>query len=568
MYSKIFEILKTFPSNLKKIAVLILSLSLFTMLIEIISVSLISPLTSSMLDEETFEKQNFLNQIVFNIFEKSNFTNLLLFCLSLFAIFFIIRITFSLMLQLLNTYFSFKVFEFMTKKILKVYLQKNWSFFIERNTAEIMRDVIGETGVFRSSVVLPLANIFTELFVFIGIISFLLIYETYTTIIIIFIFLSFGISYRFLFKRKINSLASSRQYYSTKVNKNILEIFKLIKEIKLSFKENFFFVNYSNNVKNFIRSNYKYNFISLIPRYLLEFLVLIIFFLIIGFNYVSNDNFMSFIPTLSVYMLAAFRIMPAIVKILRSIQSIDWGGKSIETIFELMNSPTSDTKFENSEDIKKVDFKKSIRLVNLEFSYKSKKILKNFSFEINKNDIVGIIGKSGSGKTTLVNVIMGLLAPTNGEIFVDDIKISKNIKGWQKNIFLVQQDSFILDDTIKENIILGSNLENIDTERYFKSINDAALHDFVDSLPQKDATVTGEDGIKISGGQKQRLTIARALYHNPEILVLDEATSSLDVDTEKDILESLNNIKGKKTIIIISHRESSLKLCNKIIRLD
>ena len=181
--------------------------------------------------------------------------------------------------------------------------------------------------------------------------------------------------------------------------------------------------------------------------------------------------------------------------------------------------------------------------------------------------MVGIIGKSGTGKTTLVNILIGLLSPTRGKILVDEVDISKNIKGWQKNLFLVQQDNFIFDDTIKKNITLGLNDEDINLERYNECIQDAALKDFIKNLPNKDNTITGEDGIKISGGQKQRLSIARALYHNPEVLVLDEATSSLDLETEKEILSSLNNIKGKKTIFIISHRESSLKLCNKIIRL-
>lgn len=566
-YSKIFKIIKLFPSKHIKIAFSILFLSVFTMLIEIVTVSLIAPLTSSMLTSETFENQNYINKIVFNLFEKSNFENLLIFCLILFAFFFIVRVIFSLILQLLSTLFSFKIFEYLTKKILKIYLLKKWSYFINKNTAEVMRNVLDEAGLFRSSIILPITNIISELFIFVGIISFLLIYETLTTLMIIVTFLSIGISYRYFFKNKINLLASSRQFYSTKVNKNLLEIFKLIKEIKLSFKEDFFYKNYSKNVTNYISSNFSYNFISLIPRYLLELVVLIIFFSIIGFNYVSNDNFISFIPVVSVYMLAALRIMPGIVKILRSFQAIDWGTKTVEVIYELINSENTDIDLESSKNIKKLNFQKKIRLVDLHFSYKDKIILENFNFEINKYDVVGIIGKSGSGKTTLVNILMGLLSPSKGKIEVDEIDISKNIKGWQKNLFLVQQDNYMFDDTIKKNIILGLNEENINYDRYHESIQDAVLKDFINSLPEKDNTITGEDGIKISGGQKQRLSIARALYHNPEVLVLDEATSSLDLETENEILSSLNNIKGKKTIFIISHRESSLKLCNKIIRL-
>ena len=196
----------------------------------------------------------------------------------IFAFFFILRVFSSLVLQLLNTLFSFKIFEFLNKKILKLYLLKKWSFFVNKNTAEIMRDVLDETGLFRSSVILPITNIITEIFVFLGIISFLLIYETSTTILIISTFLIVGLSYRYFFKNKISTLASNRQFYSAKVNKNLLEIFKLIKEIKLSFRENFFYDNYSKNVTSYIQSNFSYNFISLIPRYLLELIVLIIFF--------------------------------------------------------------------------------------------------------------------------------------------------------------------------------------------------------------------------------------------------------------------------------------------------
>ena len=473
----------------------------------------------------------------------------------------------SLVLQLLNTLFSFKIFEFLNKKILKLYLLKKWSFFVNKNTAEIMRDVLDETGLFRSSVILPITNIITEIFVFLGIISFLLIYETSTTILIISTFLIVGLSYRYFFKNKISTLASNRQFYSAKVNKNLLEIFKLIKEIKLSFRENFFYDNYSKNVTSYIQSNFSYNFISLIPRYLLELIVLIIFFSIIGYNYISNDDFINFIPVVSVYLLAALRIMPGIVKILRSFQAIDWGSKSVDVIYDLVKSEDKNTELTNPENIKKLNFQKKIKLVDLNFNYKEKVILENFNFEINKYDVVGIIGKSGTGKTTLVNILIGLLSPTRGKILVDEVDISKNIKGWQKNLFLVQQDNFIFDDTIKKNITLGLNDEDINLERYNECIQDAALKDFIKNLPNKDNTITGEDGIKISGGQKQRLSIARALYHNPEVLVLDEATSSLDLETEKEILSSLNNIKGKKTIFIISHRESSLKLCNKIIRL-
>ena len=568
IYSKIFKLLKFFPKKQKIHAVIILFLSVLTMCLEIVSVSLIVPLTSSILEEGSFDKQNFINKFIYILYEFGEFKNLAIFCLTLFAIFFSLRIFFNLFLKILQSFFSFKIFEFLTNKILKIYLEKKWSFFTNKNTAEIMRDILEETGVFRSSVILPLTSLISESFILVGIITLLLFYNTFFTIIVIIIFLVIGLGYRYYFKNRLNILASNRQKFSTKVTKNILEIFKLIKEIKLSFTEKFFFNNFTQNNSNYIKTNFTYNLISLIPRYLLEFIILLIFFLLVGYKYISDGNLINLIPTLSLYLVAAFRIMPGIIKILGTFQSIDWGSRSVETLFDLITSNKENKSFLSAKDIKILDFRKIIEFKGINFNYEDKKSIKDFNAKIEKNDIVGIIGKSGSGKTTLVNILMGLLNPAEGKITVDDKDISKNLKGWQKNIFLVQQDNFILDDSIKNNITLGEDKNLFNLERYNKSIKEASLKEFIDNLPAKDNTITGEDGIKISGGQKQRLSIARALYHDPEILVLDEATSSLDVTTESEILDSLHNIKGKKTIIIITHRESSLRLCNRIIRLD
>lgn len=568
IYSKIFKLLKFFPKKQKIHAVIILFLSVLTMCLEIVSVSLIVPLTSSILEEGSFDKQNFINKFIYTLYEFGEFKNLAVFCLVLFAIFFSLRIFFNLFLKILQSLFSFKIFEFLTNKILKIYLEKKWSFFTNKNTAEIMRDILEETGVFRSSVILPLTSLISESFILVGIITLLLFYNTFFTILVIIIFLVIGLGYRHYFKNRLNILASNRQKFSTKVTKNILEIFKLIKEIKLSFTEKFFFNNFTQNNSNYIKTNFTYNLISLIPRYLLEFIILLIFFSLVGYKYISDGNLINLIPTLSLYLVAAFRIMPGIIKILGTFQSIDWGSRSAETLYDLITSNKENKSFLSAKDIKILDFRKIIEFKGINFNYEDKKIIKDFNDKIEKNDIVGIIGKSGSGKTTLVNILMGLLNPTEGKITVDDKDISKNLKGWQKNIFLVQQDNFILDDSIKNNITLGEDKNFFNLERYNKSIKEASLKEFIDSLPAKDNTITGEDGIKISGGQKQRLSIARALYHDPEILVLDEATSSLDVTTEGEILDSLHNIKGKKTIIIITHRESSLRLCNRIIRLD
>lgn len=566
---KIIHLVKSFPTKLKLDIFILFLTTLITMIFEVISIALIVPLTSSVIDIESFENQNFVNQIIFEIYYYFDVSSLLIFTLLLFLFFFFFRIILNILLVILQNKISFDTYEFLSNFIFKIYLSKNWNYFVNKNTAEILRDVLGETGLFRSAVVLPLITLLTEIFIFSGIIILLLFFNTQFTSIIILILLFSAGGYRLFFKNKINNLASKRQNFSAKLNKNVLEVFKILKEIKLSLKENFFYKNFSNNNEKYIKTNFFYNIISSIPRYLLELMILLFISILILYNYFLDQKVVNQIPTISLYLAASYRVMPSLVKILRSLQSFDWGEKSIQTLDGLIGLEDPNMELPSGDRIEKLRFEEKILIEDLNFSHdgSSSFLIKNFNFEIKKNEIIGIIGKSGSGKTTLVNILMGFLKPTSGSVKVDGIDIFKNILNWQKNIFLVQQDNFILDETIRNNITLGDDEKTINLNLYNKSISNASLTEFLENLPDKDQTFTGEDGIRVSGGQKQRLSIARALYHNPEVLILDEATSSLDKKTEKEILNFLNNIKGNKTIILITHREETLKLCNKIIRL-
>ena len=567
MYAKIIKLINLFSFKFKLLAIIILLFTTLTMLLEMVSISLIVPLTSTILDNFNSENKSLINSVVYFLFESLGFNDLFTFCLILFAVFFIFRVLLNLILQIANIYFSFKVYQHLTSEVLKIYLNHEWSFFIKKNTAEIMRDILSETGIFRSSIILPLMTLISEFIILFGILTLLLIYDTKFTLLCLLIFLFVGIIYRLLFKKKLNELANNRQLYSTKVNKNILETFKLIKEVKLSFKENFFYDVFYKNNSNYIKTNFFYNFISLIPRYFFELLILLVFSVLLFFKNINETNMSVIIPSLSLYFLAALRVMPSVVKILRSFQSIDWGANSVDVLYNLIKSSNYKKSIGHSKNIKKMSFENKIEIKDLSFSFEKKDIIKNFNQEIIKNEFSGIVGKSGSGKTTLINILMGFLYPSKGKILVDNKDILEDLNGWRKNIFLVQQENIILDDTIKNNITFNLEENKVDQEKYIMAIKNSNLENYINQLPDKDNTITGENGIQISGGQKQRLSIARALYHDPDVLILDEATSSLDLQTESEILNFLSVIKGQKTIFIISHRESSLKLCDKIIRL-
>ena len=252
---------------------------------------------------------------------------------------------------------------------------------------------------------------------------------------------------------------------------------------------------------------------------------------------------------------------------MNSIQQVRYGKISLDIYLKELE--LTDTFTKNSENVE-LNFKNEIHLQNISYSYPKSKSesVKNINLKIKKGELLGIVGKSGSGKTTIIDIILGLLYPTTGTISIDKNLIDTRNLIWRSLFGYVQQDIFLIDDSLKKNIALGVAEEEINYQNLQYAINSAQLSNFVDSLPLKVETNVGEKGVKISGGQRQRIAIARALYFRPSVLILDEATSALDIETEKNVMESISNLKGKCTIIIISHRLSILDNCDRVFKLE
>jgi len=281
------------------------------------------------------------------------------------------------------------------------------------------------------------------------------------------------------------------------------------------------------------------------------------------------------LPIISLLAVCAIRLIPAFNLIVSSLSARRFSMASLKLVSrEMINVPTGD-KFRNKnlvreKNYKKYFFKNQIKFENVFFSHENSniKILQNISLEIKPGQKIGFIGKSGAGKSTLIDLILGLIKPTKGNIFVDGLNLNENLKPWQKLIGYVPQDIYLLDDTIKNNIAFGLNANDINQEVISKSIELSRLKDYVNSLEKKENTVVGNRGIRVSGGQKQRIGIARALYHGPRILILDEATSSLDTINERKIMEEIYNTAENITLIIVTHRHKSVSRCDKIYLLD
>ena len=350
------------------------------------------------------------------------------------------------------------------------------------------------------------------------------------------------------------------------------EAFGLITEILLYSLQNLFIDRFKNSSRVLAESLAKTRIISESPRIFLEYILIISFvFILYLFTIYSNDQKID-IALLSLLGFAALKLLPLVGKIYNNYSTI----KSLQNVFiDVINilKKSALNLNKDKQNCKEIFYKNKIEFKNINFTYnnefKRQKILNNFNYKINKNTFIGIKGSTGKGKSTLVKILMCLIEPDQGHIEVDGVKLnSKNVESWQKKISILPQKVFLNDTTILGNIVLGENIEKINFERVQKSAKIAEIYDFINSLPQKFYEKVGEAGSKLSGGQIKRIGLARTLYRNSEVIILDEPTNELDEETELKIIKSLKSLKEKKTIIIISHNPEIISLCDQIIDFD
>ena len=348
-----------------------------------------------------------------------------------------------------------------------------------------------------------------------------------------------------------------------------------IKEIKIFFKETFFLKRFASSVKNYSYTSRIFETYQATPKLMLEALGVLCLASILIINTILGYELDLVISTIAIFGISAFKLLPSLSRIIAATQFFHHFYPVMNTIVDELNQTNETDNIEEHNGIvdkelhSKFGFEKLMEIKNLNFSFGSKKILKDINLTIRKNNIIGIVGKSGSGKSTLANLIVGILKPENGKIIFDQKYELQDALKLKENLFgFIPQSTFLLDDTIKNNVIFGQDEENFDSKLFWDCLKISRIDTFVNNLPDKENALVGEKGVKISGGQAQRLGIARAMYRSPDIMILDEATSSLDLETEKDFINSINEIKGKLTLIIITHRIASLDICDKIYSIE
>ena len=461
-----------------------------------------------------------------------------------------------------------------TNKLFKIYINAPYSFHIINNPSVLIRNITQSvSGAINT--ILSTLTVTREILILIVVFILLFLNEPVVSISVFSILILITGLFMFFTRQTLISRGEQVQFLFEDQMKTMNHTLGSIIETKILNRENYLTNLFMHQVDKIEKHSFFSYFLSQTPRLFLEFIAVFtvalttIIFVLIN---LSNEQIL---PTISLLAVCAIRLIPAFNSIVSSISTRRFSKASLKIVSgEMINVPIED-KFKNKnlieeKNYKKYLFKDQIKFENVFFSHENSnaKILQNISLEIRRGQKVGIIGKSGAGKSTLIDLILSLIKPIEGKILIDDSNLEYNLRDWQKQIGCVPQDIYLLDDTIKNNIAFGLNTNDINQERILKSIELSRLKDYVSSLEKKENTVVGNRGIRVSGGQKQRIGIARALYHDPKILILDEATSSLDTINERKIMEEIYNTAENINLIIITHRHKSVSRCDKVYLLD
>ena len=544
---------------------------LFSIIFETLNIALILPLVSLVSDPEGLKNYpivlNMLENISYifsNILFKIDRENILaISTIIIFSIFFIFRQIFFLLVYWSKERFLYHLKTSFSFKLYSGYLKLPLLFHLKNNSSTLVRNSVQEVEIFSRSVIL-LLGLISDLILFLFLVSVLLFFSFKPTLLIMLIFISISLIYLIATKEKMKSLSKERLENDRKSFLFAKQGLEAIKEIIVNNKSFEFASIYFKKYSKLSKISLTQNIFTILPRLVLETSFLFILIFLILYTFSNEINFINIIPILALYIGAAFRLLPTITRILTSINLLSISTQGIKVVkdqINLVKSNELETKINNSKDFK---FKDRINVKNISFKYdnSSKKILEDVSLEIPKGSITGIIGHSGAGKSTLISIIAGLLKPSKGNIFIDNNNIFPDAKNWQKKIGYVPQSNYMIDDSILNNIAFGVEEHAIDIKLVEEVIKKVGLEDFVKNLPNSLSSLAGERGSRFSGGQVQRLVMARALYKKPSVLILDESTNSLDIKTEENIFKMIKSNLNDITVIIISHRNNLSQICD------
>jgi len=558
-FTKAFSLIKD-----KKQLYFLFFLSVVGVFVELLSIAIVIPVAVFLIEQNPIEKFQMLEPI-FNFLSISTKNEIIAFSLLGIVIVYFFRFLFLIFLQYYKNLFSYNLNLDMKKDLIDLYLSQKYSYFFNQNSSRLIKNILIEISHFSGNAVDRIFYIFIDILVILTVFISLIFFEPIISLIIAFFLCLVGLILNSFSKGRVARWGKLRFDLDQDLMKFLLEMFNSIREIKFYGKKVFF-------VKNFIQKFSPLGYLSVkqqtfnaIIKNSYEVVTLYAFCILIFYLYNQNYSNQEILTIIGIFTIAAFRLLPLFSRLLLGVQELKYFLPSINHLYSEFNELSRNIKLSNyMKQSKNLHIKNSLEFKNISFSYdKDKNILDNISLKINKNDKIGIFGKSGSGKSTFVDMVFGLITPNNGSIYIDDKKLNINSETNNYKLGYVSQNSYLLDDTVQKNVAFGENNGEVDRDLVLKSLEIVQMKEWLDGTKNGLESIIGENGKMISGGERQRIGIARTLYFDTELILLDEPTSALDEETTKKILHLLDSFKNK-TIIMISHQKNNLSICNKI----
>lgn len=546
-------------------------LMLIGALLETASISLVIPVISALMQPKKLMEYMPVRWFyeIFHIQSTLQFTVIVM--LALIAAF-ILKNVFLFFQQKKVYHFVYTNQFYTAERLLRSYLKKDYEYFLNADTATIQRSIAADVNNMYA-LILAMLQVVSESIVFFTIGISLLVFDPVMTLVIAALLIITLLVIKKIIKPIMHKTGRENQDYGASMYQWIGQAVTGIKEVKITGKEQYFIEEYMKQGKGFIAAMERFCLFSNSPKLLIETVCiagLVAYMLVLV---LMGQDIGAQMPVLSAFAVAAVRLMPSASRINNQLTQMAY----CEPFFmNVSDNLVEDISEENTDLSYAVDAKdklpvtKEIVLQDITYAYPNtdKLIFDQAKMTIKVGTAIGIVGGSGAGKTTIVDILLGLLKVKSGTVYADGVNVMEHYREWLKNIGYIPQMISLLDADIRKNVAFGVREEDIDEEKLWHALKEAQLDEFVNSLPDKEYTGVGERGIRISGGQRQRIGIARALYHDPEVLILDEATSALDNETEAAIMDSINRLHGRKTLIIIAHRLQTIEKCDEVYRVE
>lgn len=531
--------------------------------LEMLGVSMVVPLVSVVMDPQVITQGGIATKIC-GIFGITSHKTFILYCLGIMIVIFVIKSLFLIFMNYIRARFVYNSRLKMQKRVFHCVVRKPYEFFLNTSSGDVLRLVYNDV-IYTYNIALLLLSLFSESIVSLALILVVFMIDPFMTALIA---LFLGVLMLIILKAirpAVKKAGKEFRQSSKNVYKWILQMVNGIKEIKVARHEQLFEKRFAEAGQRYTEAERLYSVTSGVPRILVEMGCVCTALIIMAVMVASGKDPRTLVTAFAAFAMAAVKLIPSANKILTAANQINFHTESIDRVTEILGNEGS-VPVQQGEKAETITLQKEAGLSHICYHYQDAngEILTDASMTIPAGHSVGIVGPSGAGKTTAADVLLGLLKPQKGQVLSDGVDVSANYPGWLDLVGYIPQSIFMMDGSIRENVVFGD--ADADDAKVWQALEEAQLADFVRNLPRGLDTQIGERGGRLSGGQRQRIGIARALYTDPQLLVFDEATSSLDNETEAAIIESINSLHGKKTMVIIAHRLQTIENCDMVYR--